>query len=334
MYGRTFLFLLLMISPVSIAVAQLPVWSEMAAPPAGAAGFARGGGADGILLAGGNRWDDGVKITLDEVWRLRPGADRWERAGRLPRPWAFGAFAMHGESLVVLGGDDGTATHADGYSLSADAPARHFAPASLPPFAYAGSAILDDVLYIVGGVRDAKVPMAMVDEFRAVDLVANSTELLPAYPGGPIIHPAAIALRGSIYVFTGGQTTGTPPRIANVTAAYRYDPAARVWTALPPYPLPVRGLSVCALDDRHLLLAGGHRDATDGGPPAGVTDSAYVFDTVTQTYRPTAPLPYAAMLTGLVVHDGWIYAFGGETGARLRAERAYRARIDSLVTAP
>jgi hypothetical protein len=241
---------------------------------------------------------------------------------------------MHGERMVVLGGDEGTATHADGFAFSADTPARRLAPAGLPHFAYAGSAILDDVLYVVGGVRDAKVPMAMEDEFRAVDLVANSTELLPFYPGGPIIHPAAIALRGSIYVFTGGQTTGTPPRIANATAAYRYDPAARVWTALPAYPLPVRGLSVCALDERHLLLAGGHRDATAGGPPAGVTDAAYLFDTVTQTYRPTAPLPYAAMLTGLVVHDGWVYAFGGETGARLRADRAYRARIDSLVTAP
>ncbi len=305
-------------------------WQEIAAPPAGSAGFARGTFSEGPVFAGGNRWDSDRKLTLDEAWLYRPDENRWESLARLPRPFAFGVFGVRDGALILLGGDDGAITRQDGLALRRDGQAHSF-PAATAAFAYAGGAIMDGRLHILGGAEDATAPLKMHGDFRSIDPDTGHVALLPVYAGGPVIHPAVVALAGRLYAFTGGQAVGEPPRLVNVASAFRYDPETRSWTAMPSYPFAVRGLSACVLDERLVLLAGGYRDAPAAGAAATVTDEACVFDTATQSYRPIGPLPYAGMLVGLVAHDGWVYLFGGETGPRQRATRAYRARIASLL---
>jgi N-acetylneuraminic acid mutarotase len=305
-------------------------WQEIAPPPIASAGFARAQFPEGPVFSGGNRWDGGVKRTLDEVWLYRPDQNRWEAFGRLPRTFAFGAFGLHNDVLILLGGDDGSTTRNDGVVLRKDGQATPF-PSAITSFAYAGSAFLKGHLHIVGGVDDATAPLKMHGNFRSIDLDTGYVTMLPAYGGGPVIHPAVVTLSGILYAFTGGQAAGNPSRLVNVDSAFRYDPELLSWFALPPYPFPVRGLSACVLDERHILLAGGYRDAAAAGAGAAVTDEACIFDTATRTYRTVGPLPYAGMLVGLVVHDGWLYLFGGETGPRQRASRAYRIRVAALL---
>lgn len=105
-------------------------------------------------MAGGNRWETERKHTLDEAWLYLPDQDRWEPLARLPRPFAFGVFGVRDGTLILLGGDDGATTRQDGFALRRDRQAHSF-PAATASFAYAGGAIVDGPLHILGGADDA-----------------------------------------------------------------------------------------------------------------------------------------------------------------------------------
>ncbi len=329
MHRRFSLPCLLVTSMLQTEVLSSP-WQEIAPPPVASAGFARGAFPAGPVFSGGNRWDGDDKHTLNDVWLYHPDQNLWHQLARLPRPFAFGASGLHKNVLILLGGDDGSTTRNDGVIVHRDGEATSFS-AAITSFAYAGSAFLNGRLHIVGGTDDATAPLKMHGDFRSIDHGTGSVTMLPEYAGGPVIHPAVVDLSGVLYAFTGAHAAGEPLRLVNLDSAFRYIPEMRSWSALPPYPFPVRGLSACVLDERHILLAGGYRDAADAGAPPAVTDEACIFDTLTRSYRTIGRLPYAAMLVGLVVHDGWVYLFGGETGPRQRATRAYRIRVDSLL---
>lgn len=308
-------------------------WQEIPPPPQGVAGFARGFVATGPVIAGGNLWDGDSKLTLGESWRYNPADRTWHPHARLPHPLAFGAHGMVEDTLYLAGGDDGLTTRDEVVALPRDGTASVLS--HLPqPVAYAGGAVLTGRLYVLGGSSEAARPLAMHDRFLAVDLTDGRVHALPSFPAGPVLHAAVAAIDNALYAFTGGQGAETPSRIINSAQAWRFDPNGGGWRRLPDYPFPVRGLAAVPLDDRRILLAGGYRDPSSNETPAVFTAASFIFDTGTETYRPAPPLPYAAMLVGLVVHEGWIYVFGGEQAPRQRVGVAYRTRIESLLSAP
>lgn len=334
MHRRTLLPLLLAVILPPASVSSSP-WREIAPPPVASAGFARGARTTGPMVAGGNRWDKDSKLTLDETWSYHPANRAWHATARLPRPFALGVHGMVGDTLYLAGGDDGTTTRDE--VMTVDQNGAGSLIARLPhPVAYAGGAILQGRLYLLGGSADASKPLAMHDRFLRVDLTNGGVETLTPFPDGPIIHAAVVAGKESIYVFTGGQVERSTARIVNSGRAWRFHPANGQWTRLPDYPLPVRGLAGIVLEDHRILLAGGYHAPKSGEDPPTFTDASFVFDPVAQTYRPAPPLPYDAMFVGLVSHDKWVYAFGGESAPRERATRAYRAAYEELVrtTAP
>lgn len=306
------------------------IWHEIAPPPVVTAGFARGARASGPFVTGGNWWDGNQKLTIAETWHRHDVDGVWHPSPRLPKPFAFGAHGMVGDIMFLAGGDDGTTTRDELIAL--DQNGKGTVLTHLPqPVAYSSGAILQNRLYILGGSADASGPLAMHDRFLQINLADGSVHELARFPGGPIIHAALVAVDDALYAFTGGQAAGKPPRMVNLSSAWRFDPAAGTWTRLPDYPFPVRGLTALALDGRRILLAGGYRSPTSNNGSPTVTDASFVFDSITNTYHPALPLPYAAMLVGLIVHDGWIYVLGGETAPRQRAPRAYRAPMAALL---
>src|SRR5690606_4848031 len=94
---------------------------------------------------------------------------------------------------------------------------------------------------------------------------------------------------------------------------------------LPSLPYAVRGITAAALDENHLFLAGGYKNASEG-----FTAEAFVFDVRTRTYRPAPPLPYSAGV-GLVRAGEWLYCIGGEDQMRHRTAAFYRLRWRDLL---
>lgn len=297
-------------------------WESVAPLPIGLAGFAVGTVGTQVVVAGGTQWTGGGKVTMATVVVYNPRTNHWENQAAWPRPFAFGPFAAWRDLLVAWGGSDGNRTRSD----RADTTATEII---LPdPVAYAGSALLEGRLYILGGTPELRSVAQATSKFQAIDLVSGSVVPLPDFPGGPCIHVALAAAGGRVWAFTGGRWEANLRRLLNISEAWSYDPGAHTWRALASAPFSSRGVGALALNERYILLAGGYRD-TLGGPR--VTASCLVYDTRRDAYHIAPDLPIAVMLAGLVRVEDEVYVLGGEDLPRHRSDRVYRATVSELL---
>lgn len=298
------------------------IWTPVAPLPRGLAGFAAGTVEARLVVAGGTHWDGDHKLTRADVQIYDPAANRWEKQSAWPRAFTSGPFGIWQGRLLAWGGDDGRGTRAD--RANHDTPDR-----KLPqPVGYAGSAILDGKLYVLGGTPDLGVVARATDRFAALDLASGATEELPAYPSGPHIHVALVSAGGRLWAFSGARWDESLRKLRNSAEAWSYDPAGRLWRPLAPLPFAARGVAIVALDERHLLLAGGYRDDAGGARP---TTACVIYDTEKNDYRAAPDLPTAVMLAGLVRLGSDLYVLGGEDAPRHRSAQVYRVAIDTLL---
>jgi len=296
-------------------------WSPAAPLPHGLAGFAYGTVDAKIVVAGGTHWAGGRKLTLAGAQTYDPVADRWEEQPAWPRPFAFGPFGIHDGQLAAWGGSDGDRTRSD-RADSAAGNASFFLP---EPVAYAGSTVADDRLYVLGGTPDLTEVARVTDRFLALNLASGAIEGLPAFPGGPRLHVALAGAGGKLWAFGGGRWDAASGRLRDVADAWSYDPSTRAWRPLAPPPRAFRAAAVVALDGRHLLLAGGTRDAGEPGA------FCLIYDTVADAYRSAPALPVAVMLAGAVRLGGEVFVFGGEDAPRHRSAALHRATVAALL---
>lgn len=216
---------------------------------------------DGVLLAaGGANFPDlpaaegGAKRCYDEVWMLRPGADAWHAAGRLPSPSAYGAAYALGDRLIIAGGSDGRATSAAVLALRVAGDSATIAPLpDLPlPLEQAAAAHEGTTLYLAGGLSDGAPSRGVyacdaADEAPAWRLVAELPE--------PLVQPVATAHRGRLYIW-GGYNPATREARAG---GYRYDPAEGAWQPIGGLPDggTLTGAAALHLPAGRLLAAGG-----------------------------------------------------------------------------
>ena len=81
-------------------------------------------------------------------------------------------------------------------------------------------------------------------------------------------------------------------------------------------------LAYTSLPDGKILLAGGYKQ--------DFTDEAFVYDTKTNSYFKTAPLPYRAM-GSLVKAGSEIYCLDGEDKMKHRSDLVYRISWKELL---
>jgi N-acetylneuraminic acid mutarotase len=181
------------------------------------------------------------------------------------------------------------------------------------PTVYSATAIVGSKQFIIAGGGDAVDLKTLTNIVYSIDLVSGKTEALPDFPGGNLIVPTAAAIGGQLYVFTGGYIEPNGQAV-NVDSAFAYNINDRTWKKISPYPLAVRGLASCALDDRYILLGGGYTN--------GFADVSYLYDTKMDAYLKTKPLPYPAMAMFLKTGEN-LYWLGGEDKMRHRSELVY-----------
>lgn len=294
-------------------------WSRLSSLPFPSGNFAIGEVGGKIMTAGGITWRDDQKIWLDTIHIYSPEENAWSRIGRLPQGTAYPAFGVHDHSLVLLGGSDGKRMHESLVRIGVDG---GMTTRSLPlQRVYAGDAVIGDDLYVIAGAMDTSNLSTMTSECQRVNLLTTRITALPEYPGGAVMLPACAVVGERIYAF-GGAHSETSATVANTAESHAYNVKGNSWKAICPLPVAVRGHAACALDDSHILVAGGYTDK--------FSDRAWLYDVTANQYREIAAVPFPAGASLLKVGE-YVYWIGGEDRMRHRTEAMYRARLRDLL---
>jgi N-acetylneuraminate epimerase len=306
------------------------IWSKLAPIP-DAEGFAApfaGVHHGALLVAGGANfpdnkpWEGGTKVWYDSVFVLDRPDGMWRRAGKLPRPLAYGMGVSTENGVVCIGGADVRQHFADCFLLTwRDGKLGHAPLPSLPkPCAYFSGVSVGDTVYVVGGI-DTPTATTALKTFWSLDLSkpdAGWRELEPCPGHGRML--AAIGAHGeSVYVFGGtalkADAAGMPERVW-LRDAHRFTPG-QGWKQLAelprvviaaPFPSPTAG-------DSKLLIVGGDDGAQVALPPTehkGFPRDVLAYDVEGNAWSRFGEVPFSLVTTSIVRWHGRLIIPGGE----------------------
>lgn len=172
----------------------------------------------------------------------------------------------------------------------------------------AGSAVLGDRLYMVGG-KTSTGPINNVYVYNPGNPFEASDDIwapAPSLPGKAVENPAVVAYGGALYSFGGS----TAPFSGAVNTAYTFKPGSG-WTLLPNMPTARGGAQAAVLNNKIYVVGGLGADGAS-------LNTVEAFDPVTGKWI-TDPLADPAELQtrrdnpGIAVADGKLHVFGGRT---------------------
>jgi solute:Na+ symporter, SSS family len=329
----------------SDAVPAPLIWNQLPSLPV-SEGFGGpfGGVSNGTLLVAGGAnfpttrpWDGGKKVWYDTVFALESPAGAWQAVGRLPRPLAYGASITTRNGIACLGGGDAKQHYAECFLLRLnDLACSVSALPSLPmPCANFAAVLLDDKIYVAGGMERPDATMALKN-FWSLDLAnpsAGWSELKP-WPG-PGRFLSSIGTQGdSIYLCSGASlSTGDDgkPQRSWLQDAYSFSPA-RGWRRIADLPRPAVAAPspMPRLGQSHLLVLGGDVGTQLSAAPSehtGFTRTVLAYHTVTNTWVARGELPFSQVTTPAVMWNGKIVVPSGETRPGARTAAVWEADI-------
>ena len=188
--GSAFAALLLMAAPAANASFSVDVHPAGAIPdlpdPAGRAGMAAGtvtesDGTQSIIAAGGANFpqaapgastpeERGPKAYHQDIFKLRNG--QWSKAGTLPAPLGYAAFASVGKGLAVAGGHNAEGILKDALLIKADGSVEKLPPLPVP-VTEAAFAAHGNKLFVIGG-RDSDQPEAALNTIYMLDTTPDT----------------------------------------------------------------------------------------------------------------------------------------------------------------
>ncbi|MGH8018402.1 MAG: Kelch repeat-containing protein [Opitutaceae bacterium] len=302
-------------------------WARVADLPEANGGFVCAAVDGEIVVAGGTNWQADVKLWLDGIWAYNPSRDAWRTFERLESPVAYAAGGNDAGAQCFAGGTSGKYTHRWLWRWELGPSVKRVAAIDAG-LVHASGVLVSDKLYTIGGTDDQARLDHSTNAFRAIDLRTGQSERLADYPETGFIVGAAAACGDRIFVFGGARWDATNQQVMNLATANVYTLSTGRWSSLKPLSSSNRGISALALDETHILLAGGFK-----GDAEGFSSEVCVFEVKGGNYRATRPLPYEAMGMGLVKAGEWLYCMGGEDRRRHRTAVVYRIRWKDLLAA-
>ncbi|REK19608.1 MAG: sodium:solute symporter [Planctomycetota bacterium] len=339
---------LLLCSFVPMAAACLGqelAWEQLPPIPddEGFAGPLVGVHDDALIVAGGANfpalrpWQGGTKVWYDTVFVLRDPKAKWQNAGKLPRPLAYGVALTTSRGIFCAGGSDAHRHYADCFLLRLEGEAVRSAPLpKLPrPCANFCGALVGNTVYLAGGVEAADATEAL-KTFWALDLVRpeSTWRKLEPWPGKERMLATAAAQDGSFFLFGGvalkPDAEGQPKR-EYLRDAYRYTPGngwRRIadlpqFSAAAPTPAPSVGQS-------HVFLLGGDDGSQLTTPPdehTGFPRDVLAYDTITDTWTRRGQLPFSLVTTTTARWRDRIIVPGGEARPGVRSTEVWSGSI-------
>lgn len=331
----------------SVMKTSAPAWKQLAPVP-DAEGFAfafAGVSHDALLVAGGANfpgkrpWEGGAKVWYDDVFVLESPDGVWRRAGKLPRPNAYGVSFTTSRGVVCAGGGDAKEHLRDVFLLAWDG--KKLATKSLPalpgPLAFGSGAAIGDTIYLCGGLARPDATTA-ANIFWKLDLTAASPawEELPACPGPARMLAQVGVVAGKFYVCGGASLyAGADGKAARtyLRDAYVYEPGSP-WRKLADMPHGVAGapspMPVSATGEL-LVISGddGTRAHLNGPNHPGFLREVLVYDPSRDAWSQAAqdaPISRATAPTAWW-RGSWIVA-SGEKKPGYRSPEIWSVRTD------
>ncbi len=179
---------------------------------------------------------------------------------------------------------------------------------------YAGTAVLDGKVYVVGGDTGGSGDRATLLRY---DPTLNSWTTLAPMPLGARWGLGAAAVNGKIYAV--GGVSGSSTYLNRVE---EYDPASNSWTTKASMPTAHFVALVGAIGGK-LYVAG-------GSDASGPLTSTHVYDPSLNTWSTNAPMPFAGNGDGVVL-NGKLFSIGAGPSPERRVF-AYDAALNSWST--
>ncbi len=243
-----FLFFILFLM-VQLLHAQSRFRVESLTPIPDADGFAGSlsGVSNGVLLVaggsnfpnGGRPWNGGTKMWHDQIFVLEKPSGKWKKAGKLPRPLGYAVSLTWRDAVVCIGGSNAEGHFADSFLMRwQDNKVLFEALPDFPfPLANACGALIDDVVYVAGGLQRPTDNQAL-HIFYALDLAADPLrrrwQPQPVWQGEGRMLSVAATLAGKFYLFSGTQLRYNAEQ-KTVSRLYLkdshcFDPKTAAWT--------------------------------------------------------------------------------------------------------
>jgi hypothetical protein len=268
-----------------------------------------------VVVAGGSRTNN-----FDVVW-LKVNSDgsslakKWEMAEGVPG-FLWSAGAQDGDSLITVGGKSPLAQVATARRLRWDGREGKILEEKLPDLPVAlmsgSAAVLNDVLYVTGGVvagttssatATATAPVPLNNKVWVLDLkkTMDGWKTLPDLPRAGVTRPVMIAQRGTLLVIGGVEKDKMTPFGVRWSAAVSlYTPGTPgEWRQGTPMPERIINPAAIPLGSQCVGLVGGvNADARFDGPWANAspTDALWIYNLVTDAWaKQPVPADLAAL---------------------------------------
>jgi N-acetylneuraminic acid mutarotase len=178
----------------------------------------------------------------------------WSVGAPIPTPRYFGATAVVGGLIYVIGGLE--AVDPTGRVVEIYDPATNTWTAG-PPLPEGrfnvAAAVLDSTIYVFGG---AAVGGGVTDTVYAYDPAKDTWKLLGSLPNA-VAGIAAVTYEGRIYLFGGSHSSQMyVPKENYYDKAYAFDPATSTFESLPPMPV-ARNMAFAGAVEEGLFVIGG-----------------------------------------------------------------------------
>ncbi|MBC2593483.1 hypothetical protein H5P28_04335 [Ruficoccus amylovorans] len=292
-------------------------WKALAPLPEGVAGHAMASDArEGLWVAGGSLWRDGVKVIQDEIRYLQPGGAEWQHRGGIPGGWAYGGGAVEGDALYLAGGIGTDGLRAD--ILRIDLVSGHVSQmgALLAGRAYCAAAVMDGGLWIMGGSENADdLSQADTRVFR-FDLADGTLREYASAPGSGWVNPLLLCVGGKLYAFPGSRWSVDAKRLIPFEGVFVFSPDQSAWEVVPVEVSLPRAMSGVALGQKAVCLAGG---VVTSSSAATIEGHVWIYD-ARNGHLSTGPnLPEARLGAAMASTAGRVFISGGEDKPRSRA---------------
>ncbi len=295
-----------------------------------------------LIVAGGANfpnalpWNGGQKVWYDRVWFLDDNSD-WSEIGKLPTTLGYGVSITTSAGLICIGGSNADAHVADVVRLSIEAGAvrTEKLPALPHPIANACGVLIEDTVYVAGGLLDAQSKQAL-KTFYAFDLSAQESQWkeLPTWPGPPRMLAVAAELEQQFYLISGVDLTDNVSVNAQrryLNDAYRFHPRSG-WEQIADLPSAVAAApSPAIVNGSQLLIIGGDDGRHVGFQPPdqhpGFSNRILVYDVRTNKWSEAGEAPVATVTTSCVPWAGAWWFPTGEIRPGVRSPELWQLRL-------
>ena len=287
-----------------------------------------------LIVAGGTHfvdkmpWEGGTKVWYDTVFAFD---GEWKPAGKLPRANGYGVSLTTGQGMLIAGGGNATEHFREVFWLQ-------IPDAKLPPLpkpcAFMSGCVLDDVVYIAGGIETPTATTAL-NTFWSLDLKKPEAgwQELPPCPGGGRILSCMSAAEGRVWLFSGAALkAGADGKAERVWLkdAWNYSTSAG-WQKQPDMPrVAVAAPGPAPVVDGSILIIGGDDGANVNFEPKsahpGFPRDVLAFDVNSKTWSKAGEVPFSLVTTNAVIWNNEIIIPGGEARPGVRSPQVWRLK--------